>query len=251
MGICKLCNEERELKQSHIVPRAYFRRIKQKSGQSIHVTMNDDERPKKKNFDPKSYLLCAECEKFLSRNYEKYSIEYLRNRNNYTEEGKFLVFSKFNFNKIYIFFISILWRASISDHEIFHNIKMGGVDDYLKQSILQGDVFIEGGLKLDELIKVRIFRVIDQTNYFTPEIIENFFINFFFLDSEDYVSICFIVEGYLVCYSLGIFRSNRRLSGQINHRSFQVIPKISFENIPFLLDVFVFINKKAVAYPDL
>lgn len=83
IGICKLCNRSSSLEKSHAIPRSVFKQAKKGSGQLV-VLKNDKEfKPFDTNLDPKEYLLCKKCEHFLSTEYEKNSLEYLRNPNNF------------------------------------------------------------------------------------------------------------------------------------------------------------------------
>jgi hypothetical protein len=98
---CKLCGEEGELKDSHIIPKFVFKWMKKTGGNFFRIVLNPNLRPQD-GFKQK--LLCIKCEQRFSH-CEKWFSEnifypYLETNNNvihYTNElGKFI--------------ISVLWR---------------------------------------------------------------------------------------------------------------------------------------------
>nr|WP_300306944.1 hypothetical protein [Halomonas sp.] len=118
---CKLCLKESELRNSHIIPNAFIRRIKQ-NGLATHVSSDLDEpvRESIESFHEK--MFCGDCEQFLSREYESYAIRFLKGQ----EKGvKFIRYkdkvraSGANLRKIYLFVLSVFWRSALSSQSIF------------------------------------------------------------------------------------------------------------------------------------
>ena len=250
IAVCKLCDRESNLRQSHIIPRSYLKGLKSSTGQTIEVDLNGVIRPKKQNFDPKSFLLCNDCEQYISQQYEKYCIEYLRNIKNYSDEGRYLIFSGFDFKNIYLYFISILWRASISDHQLFEKAKLGGFEKYLKISIKNNSLIVGNYARIQDFIRITIYKIVDNNKILPEKFLDNIFINFFIEGEKDLLSLCFVIEGYAICYSLGDFRAKRRLPDQITNRRFQVVPKISFENWPIISEIISKTIEQAQAHPN-
>lgn len=250
ISICKLCDSEQNLRQSHIIPRSYFRKLKSQSGQAIEVNLNRDIRPKRKNFDPKSFLLCNDCEQYISKQYEKYAIEYLRDSKNYSDEENYLIFSRFNFKKIYLYFLSILWRASISNHQLFDRAKLGGFDKYIKISIQNNSLVVGNCARIQDFIRITIYKIVDKNKFLPEKFLDDVFINFFIEGKKDLPSLCFVIDGYAICYSLGDFRAKRKLPDQITNKRFQVVPKISFENWPIIFEVISKTIEQARAHPN-
>ena len=101
-GICNLCENERELAESHIIPKFVFRWMKNTGGKYFRTILN----PNKRLQDGiKKHLLCNECEQKFSK-YEKLFADniffpYLNN------SARFLEYDEFLGN----FIISVLWRT--------------------------------------------------------------------------------------------------------------------------------------------
>jgi hypothetical protein len=69
---CKLCGEAEILKESHIIPRSFFKTAKRGSGQLVVADGVKDSVPIKSNADWKELLFCNNCEQTLSNLYENY-----------------------------------------------------------------------------------------------------------------------------------------------------------------------------------
>lgn len=77
IDICKLCEKEKELRNSHVIPRAVFKRALE--GHNFGRMLNHKHNKVINTQDQwATYLLCAECEHKLNVNYEKYALEVLR-----------------------------------------------------------------------------------------------------------------------------------------------------------------------------
>lgn len=74
VDVCKLCGETAELRDSHIVPRSIIARCKGGQGQLLTFSSGVDVHPERSNYDPSERLLCAACESFLDRKYERHGI---------------------------------------------------------------------------------------------------------------------------------------------------------------------------------
>lgn len=129
-GPCRLCNRERELKDSHIVPEFMYQNIYDQNPRRFYtLKINlDDEANSSKLIEQKGireHLLCGECESLLSK-YEKYAAEtiYAKNKGNKTfikkasetdDEKYFLYeYAEFSYEDFKQFLISILWRVCVS-----------------------------------------------------------------------------------------------------------------------------------------
>jgi uncharacterized protein YlaI len=130
-GICKLCELEKELRHSHILPEFMYQNLYDTSPKRFY-TLNvdlDNSDNSKKRIEQKGireYLLCGDCEVQLSK-YENYAAETIYGKNlkntayikkqSETDDQQFFTyeyagFSYFNFKN---FLLSLLWRIIISD----------------------------------------------------------------------------------------------------------------------------------------
>jgi len=69
-GVCKLCEKEKKLSESHIIPKFVFRWLKRTGGKFIRKADN----PNKREEDGiKYYLLCNDCEQLFSKLEDKFA----------------------------------------------------------------------------------------------------------------------------------------------------------------------------------
>ncbi len=135
--ICRLCKEDHNLKNSHIIPEFFYkpiydskhRLLARKSGKLVQG------RPLQKGIREK--LLCEGCEQQLGRN-EKYvrevlfggteiSIQKFQNR---------LVLSNLDYTKVRLFFLSLIWRISVaSEHALWKNVDLGPHEEQIRQMV--------------------------------------------------------------------------------------------------------------------
>ncbi|MDT0130470.1 hypothetical protein FPK48_21345, partial [Acinetobacter baumannii] len=78
-GICKLCDLEKELKRSHVIGRAVFK--KALNGANYALRLDKQHKKVIKDQDQwATYMLCGDCEHDLNTKYEGYSLDILRNK---------------------------------------------------------------------------------------------------------------------------------------------------------------------------
>ena len=145
---CNFCNQDVEkLVKCHIIPEAFFQYIKYKSNSpkasSLSMVTNSNgqapmRRSRKGWYDSK--LVCLKCERKFSQ-YDNYAIRLLlKNEKNHKaiivngSLGGWEITS-FDYNKLSLFFISVLWRASASSLPQFKRIKIGNIMDIAKKCI--------------------------------------------------------------------------------------------------------------------
>ena len=129
-GICKLCLNEKELRQSHIIPEFMYQNIYDKDPKrfytlNVHIESDEDSKRKIEQKGIREYLLCADCESLLSK-YESYSAEtiYAKNKGNKTyivkaeqtpDQQYFSYnYAGFKYKEFRVFLLSLLWRVIVS-----------------------------------------------------------------------------------------------------------------------------------------
>lgn len=160
-SICRLCEESKELKLSHSIPRSFFRAAKKGGGgQLTLLTGVAGKPPVTKNFDPKDLLLCNNCETKISNNYEKYGIEALRNKNIFQKKVNFVKVKNLNNEKFYLFLISIFWRMSKSNHSAYSGISLTrSVEDFIRNCLIRNNTKIIPGVRLNQLLPITILKI--------------------------------------------------------------------------------------------
>ncbi|QGY30069.1 hypothetical protein [Pantoea cypripedii] len=246
IGICKLCLEVRELQQSHIIPRSYFKNLKKEDGKI--VVLEEGKKSITGNFDPKEPMLCRACEQFLSINYEHYGIRVLRDHKNFRKNSNHIVISSFDYKRFYLFLISILWRASVAKHIHYDNVHGSEeIDDILRLCIYQNDINLDKryGLKLDHFMRMSIFRIVDSTQSIKDEVIKVLLSNIIQknVDSSGGVMWYFMVEGFIVFYHLSVGKDlheirTLRFHSQLKKGSHQKIMKLEITKSEILIELF-------------
>lgn len=137
---CRLCREERPLRNSHIIPEFVYSALYD-SKHKFHVlsSLKTRTRPKEQK-GLREKLLCDKCESQLSL-YEKYAREVLLGGQPITVQHieNILKISDLDYTKFKLFQLSILWRASVSSHPMFSRVVLGPHEDRLRAMITNSD----------------------------------------------------------------------------------------------------------------
>ncbi|MGU3192650.1 hypothetical protein ACVYF0_19575 [Vibrio cholerae] len=126
---CKLCLENEDIQESHIIPDAFFRFVKDKNdnvGKYIEVSEAGN---KLGQVSYSEKLLCRKCEQNFSKEFESYVIEFtLRNPKNIgvsSKRGtKQITFTNLDYRKLKLFQMSLLWRAAISSLDFYKYVQV-------------------------------------------------------------------------------------------------------------------------------
>lgn len=136
-NICRLCLKESELRNSHILPEFLYENVYDEIHRTL-VISNEKEKFVQKGIREK--LLCQKCETKLSK-YEKYAKELILEIPNFTRDDNLgLLYSEsVDYTRLKLFQLSILWRASISSHIAFHQVKLGPHEHKIRSMLDEGN----------------------------------------------------------------------------------------------------------------
>ncbi len=145
MGVCRFCGKERTLIRAHIIPESFFRPLRDPSGPPRLMTDTKGIYPKR--FPIGVYdkgILCRECEDRFAATDDYGQLLLLRSLSEaepITQEGKTiaLVFKRFDYTKLKLFVLSVLWRASVSRHPFYEKIALGPYEDRIREMFERGD----------------------------------------------------------------------------------------------------------------
>jgi hypothetical protein len=158
MGICKLCERATVLlRKSHIMPKFMFDELYDEKHQ-LHLFRPADlsnrvehigKRPNTAPYD--GDILCQTCDNEVLGAYESYAAQVLFGKNlpeSTAPEVKSFIdpptgmsehhFSKLNYGKLKTFFLSIVWRAHISQHPFFNEVDLGPYEPEFRRSVRTG-----------------------------------------------------------------------------------------------------------------
>ncbi len=138
---CKLCKKYVPLIKAHIIPKFFFLQ----TNMFLSYKNNFTKKRPSGTYDQK--ILCEKCDGFLGK-FDNYAKDILIDKKsvikkisvnpiNPTQSSNFYELAD-ETKYIYLakFFISILWRASISSHEDFEDFNLGSYEDTAKNFII-------------------------------------------------------------------------------------------------------------------
>jgi hypothetical protein len=258
---CSLCKLQKELQNSHIIPRAYYKSLKGRSGQLITINKSKNEASllevKLSNADPKEKLLCWDCEQLLSANYEQYGTRLFKDYRNVQKTKDNVVFNQFRYKEFYLFLISILWRASISSLQQYEHILLGKeINELLRVCLKENKIKINSSIKLDQFIKISLIRIVDKTDQLSDEDIKNTLFDLSFEKGatiDDGILWYMMVEGFLIVYYFSTEEDlnsakARKNYAQITNKQKLIIPISDICNFSQLSNGFISITKHAVKH---
>lgn len=148
---CKLCLKVEELvKKSHIIPDFMYSELYDDNHQFIFTKqewLKGERVSRRSSGEYDSGLLCYKCENERLSSLESYarialyggdfsSKNKIDCRNFKTEEGlSYTHCENINYTKFKLFLLSILWRASISNREIFSEVELGSHEEEIRKMI--------------------------------------------------------------------------------------------------------------------
>lgn len=164
-GICKLCGQECDYQDSHIITKCFYPDIKDTSNKYLAVKPNGSYKIVQSGVYDSS-ILCKNCEnKTLSKIEGNASKLFLTNEYPpIIKEGvdfKGIIYTNefFDYKTIRQFFVSIIWRASVSTLDDFKDINLGKYENIAKEIILGKNV------EYPQFFKFFIFRIPDDAKY--------------------------------------------------------------------------------------
>ena len=138
-GTCRLCLNVRPLCRSHIIPEFLYEELYDPRHRCFAIPPAPQEPERLLQKGEREQLLCQECETHLSV-HERYICETFRNsRLQAVRRGNLQLFAGLNYSHIRLFFLSILWRMSISSLAFFRDVDLGPRAEHLRQKILADD----------------------------------------------------------------------------------------------------------------
>ena len=135
--ICKGCNEERKLIKAHVIPESFFRDLRANE-KTLFLVSNVEGAYRKKApvgvYDEK--ILCRKCEDLFQK-IDDYAAKVLINPDQIEElshPGEKVGYRIKNVDteKFKLFVISLLWRASVSQHTFYKNVNLGALENKAK-----------------------------------------------------------------------------------------------------------------------
>jgi len=129
-GTCKLCQKEKDLRDSHLIPAGIIRQLREPSLGNPHPIVVTDKIVVQSAKPIKDYVLCHDCENLFSKKGEAWVIGHM------AREGKFLIYDalkkskpiaadndiavyagsqipEIDVDKLVYFALSVFWRSAV------------------------------------------------------------------------------------------------------------------------------------------
>lgn len=143
--LCRFCGKDRKLIKAHIVPEGFFKIFPQDAGVTRLYSNAPGTYPKRAPvgiYD--RTILCQECDNRFSP-WDQHAQDVLLR--GFSEDSVIRHESQtvgwlirdFDYGRLKLFFLALLWRASVSNERFFRRIEIGPFERTLKQMIEQGD----------------------------------------------------------------------------------------------------------------
>lgn len=196
-GICKLCHEYTPLQNSHALPDSIFKYITRKNdGKAISIVDDDSTHIRYAADTWGAELLCANCEASLNQQYDAYGMSVFRGHSiGIHKDTTGVSFLRIDQRRLRMFFLSLLWRISISTHSNYSNVNLPiQWEDELRLALANNRSIVQSRYT------VTLYKLRDSTpeNGFSNEDLRNFLTSPFSRSHEQCISICFPFMGFFV-----------------------------------------------------
>lgn len=123
---CHLCLKDKELLRSHIVPEFMYRPLHNEKNQYMQISADPSEKIKYRQKGIWERLLCRDCERQFNR-YETYIKEALFDGKHIegNNDGERVNLSGLDYTKTRLFYLSLLWRMSITSQPMYKEVSLG------------------------------------------------------------------------------------------------------------------------------
>lgn len=137
---CRLCLEDKPLCQSHIISEFNYRPMYDDKHRFMILSAEPGEGPQRLQKGLREKLLCRDCEKHLSK-WEHYVRRFLYGGSGFygRDDGAYHHISGLDYGQIRLYYLSILWRMSISTLEMYKAVSLGPHEEKIRQMLLASD----------------------------------------------------------------------------------------------------------------
>jgi hypothetical protein len=142
---CRLCGKDKKLVRAHIIPKSLWKPLfnDERPPQSLSTAPPvDDKKSPVGIYDTE--ILCAQCESIFSP-WDDYAQKLLLAKPSEEQyvvnNGRKIAYveTAIDYAKLKLFFISLLWKAAVSNHFFFARVNVGSFEPQLRRMILKGD----------------------------------------------------------------------------------------------------------------
>ncbi|MBL4266705.1 hypothetical protein H8F11_13555 [Vibrio fluvialis] len=142
MMVCKLCGKDSKLIEAHIIPRSFYEPLKESGHTPILITDTAGVYPKRTPigiYDRE--IVCESCEQLFSP-WDDYALKFFTQEvdidKTIYDQGQPVAHNlgSWDYFKLKMFFLSLLWRAAVTSHPFFKDVSLGPFESRLAELIL-------------------------------------------------------------------------------------------------------------------
>lgn len=226
---------------------------KDRSSQLVIMTIPGVEKPRLDNVNWTEPLLCKQCEGFLRDSYETSQIEKLKGaRDKVTTAHEKLTLYALDYQRFYLFWLSIFWRASVSKLEVFSSVELPLEIMDLMRFAIQSRRVKYHHYDLSDLLQIGIVKI-KPHGYMKNEDVRGLMSSFKVFNNNGFPCYLLFVGGLAVVYQLADeIRASMPagFKGIKNSRVYR-IPKYEPAECEVLRQVFSDTADIALKFPDL
>ena len=138
IGPCALCQVERQLCRSHVLPEFMYAKSYDEDGTFISLSSHPQRKPRPFQVGAREHMLCSECEGRLSV-YEAYSADLLRSIDAIPYRGQKGAEVEYDYSRFKLFGISLLWRSHVSRLHEYQRFSVGPLAEDMRRMLLADD----------------------------------------------------------------------------------------------------------------
>lgn len=141
MAKCRLCQKDRVLCNSHIVPEFLYGDLYNDQRQLMGITGKGHKGWKPLQKGIREYLLCVDCEQYLNDNYEKPFLKQWTVDSPLPDSmAQDATYSAvYDYPTFKLFHLSILFRSSVSSLPTFRKVNLGAHEERIRQMLISKD----------------------------------------------------------------------------------------------------------------
>lgn len=138
MPNCALCLQDRGLQRSHVIPEFMYTPMYDDKHRFQVISTTNPAREHSEQKGLREKLLCNDCESQLSV-HERYVSQVLSGAISVqaTHRGDLVSIEGLNYKHFRLFGLSVLWRAGVSRHAFFGQVRLGPHEETLRKLIEQ------------------------------------------------------------------------------------------------------------------
>lgn len=231
IGTCRLCRQEAELVDSHVIPKFQYKSLKEKEGHFYVISTDSEKKTKKEQKGLTEHLLCAVCDNHRIQQNETHLAHFLHGHRKLPLDIKpsnnAIYISGYDYRRLKNALLSILWRMSISRAAFFSEVTLGEHHEERLRNALLNDIEFEE----EEYAVALTLPYIDGIHYtdwiMPPDSIQI---------GNNRVYRC-LVSGLLMTFNVGSAPLNETMKPIIVRRHQTPILKMDVRKMPFLNDL--------------